>query len=314
MRTLRTVTMNTGYDDYYSVSGLSWGGRGTQHRFESVCSGKGISCARTATALAIPHVAYGLIGEHDHDDFSRRLADEHIEHRLFRVPGTARHNLTLVDATGEKVAAHFMAAGYSFDSPLVVAPMVETVLAETRPGDIVTLNGSTSKGLASETWAALAAGLIERGADVIVDAQNEALMDALEVRGVLAFKPNDDEIMAIPAVAEAYDHVGAALDLFRSAGARIPLVSLGADGVQYLDEAGQRIHATCRVEAPIQSVMAGDAFVAGFVWGVMSSQDQQEWVRHGLAAAAAHVAGLTGDGLLARAKANLSEVRFEPVG
>ena len=79
-------------------------------------------------------------------------------------------------------------------------------------------------------------------------------------------------------------------------------------------EAGQRIHATCRVEAPIQSVMAGDAFVAGFVWGVMSSQDQQEWVRHGLAAAAAHVAGLTGDGLLARAKANLSEVRFEPVG
>lgn len=157
MRTLRTVTMNTGYDDYYSVSGLSWGGRGTQHRFESVCSGKGISCARTATALAIPHVAYGLIGEHDHDDFSRRLADEHIEHRLFRVPGTARHNLTLVDATGEKVAAHFMAAGYSFDSPLVVAPMVETVLAETRPGDIVTLNGSTSKGLASETWAALAA-------------------------------------------------------------------------------------------------------------------------------------------------------------
>ena len=310
MRTLRTVTMNTGYDDYYTVSGLSWGGRGTQHQFEAVCSGKGISCARTAVSLALPTVAYGLIGEPDRAEFSARLTNEHIDHRLFTVPGRARHNLTLIDATGEKVAAHFMAQGYVLDDPLYVAPMVEAVLADTRTGDIVTLNGSTCKGLPSDTWAALASGLIERGADVIVDAQNEALLDALDVQGVTLFKPNDDEIMAIPAVQAADDRVGAALEVLRDAGARVPLVSLGARGVAFLDERGDRITGTCHVDSPIQSVMAGDAFVAGFVWGMVVGEDSREWIRHGLAAAAAHVAGKTGDALLARAMENRSLVEF----
>ncbi|NHB84848.1 hypothetical protein G7085_10205 [Tessaracoccus sp. HDW20] len=56
--------------------------------------------------------------------------------------------------------------------------------------------------------------------------------------------------------------------------------------------------------------MAGDAFVAGLVRGALASDDRLDWVRHGLAAAAAHVAGLTGDALLRRADANLAEVRF----
>lgn len=311
MRTLRTVTMNTGYDDYYTVSGLSWGGRGTQHKFEAVCSGKGISCARTAVALGLPTLAYGLIGEPDRSEFSNRLTNEHIAHKLFTVPGQARHNLTLIDATGEKVAAHFMAQGYTIEDPLLIAPMLEAVLADTKTGDVVTLNGSTAKGLPATTWADLAAGLIERGADVIIDAQNDALLEALDVQGATLFKPNDDEIMAIPAAAEAEDRVGAALEVLRDTGVKVPLVSLGPRGVAFLDGEGRRVHGTCHVEAPIQSVMAGDAFVAGFVWGMLSGDEAADWVGHGLAAAAAHVAGLTGDALLARAMENRSKVRFD---
>lgn len=310
MRTLRTVTMNTGYDDYYTVSGLNWGGRGVQHRFESVCSGKGISCARTATALALPTVAYGLIGSDDRAGFSAKLTDEGIEHRLIGVPGRARHNLTLIDATGEKVAAHFVASGYEFEDPEVVTPLVEAVVTETRSGDIVTLNGSTCTGLASSTWADLASALIDRGADVIVDAQSDALLDALDVPGVTLFKPNDDEILAIPAVQRADDRVAAALDVLRGAGARVPLVSLGARGVAFIDDGGVPVHGACPVDAPVQSVMAGDAFVAGFVWGMLHEQSPREIVRHGLAAAGAHVAALTGDALLARAMANLERVQF----
>ena len=40
MRTLRTVTMNTGYDDYFTVSGLAWGRTGA------------LSHARTDTVAA----------------------------------------------------------------------------------------------------------------------------------------------------------------------------------------------------------------------------------------------------------------------
>ena len=341
MRTLRTVTLNTGYDDHFTVGDPVWGGVAPMHSFRSVCSGKGISCARAATALGVPNVAYALVGGEDKPDYSRRLTEEGIVHRLISVPGATRHNLTLVDAAGEKVAAHFVAQGFTLDGSDDVAPLVDTLLGDVRPGDLVTLNGSVPTGLPASTWADLARAVIERGAEVIVDAQQQALVEDLEVEGVLAFKPNDEEILAIPGVAAADpdDRVAVALEALRAAGVRLPMVSLGARGVAYLP--GPSIHladqeaeataphprgtrdstphtrgtrgqeiASLPVERPVQSVMAGDSFVAGLAWGRFASDEPTQWLRHALAAAAAHVAGLTGTDLGARARENLARARL----
>lgn len=341
MRTLRTVTLNTGYDDHFTVGDPVWGGVAPMHSFRSVCSGKGISCARAATALGVPNVAYALVGGEDKPDYSRRLTEEGIVHRLISVPGATRHNLTLVDAAGEKVAAHFVAQGFTLDGSDDVAPLVDTLLGDVRPGDLVTLNGSVPTGLPASTWADLARAVIERGAEVIVDAQQQALVEALEVEGVLAFKPNDEEILAIPGVAAADpdDRVAVALEALRAAGVRLPMVSLGARGVAYLPGpsihlADQEAEATAPhprgtrdstphtrgtrgqeivslpVERPVQSVMAGDSFVAGLAWGRFASDEPTQWLRHALAAAAAHVAGLTGTDLGARARENLARARL----
>ncbi|MDO5676919.1 MAG: PfkB family carbohydrate kinase [Propionibacteriaceae bacterium] len=307
MRTLRTVTLNTGYDDYFTVGDPVWGGVAPMHAFQSVCSGKGISCARAAVALGVPTTAYALIGADDKADYSRRLTAEGIAHRLVSVAGGTRHNLTLIDAAGEKVAAHFMAQGYQLSGPDDVAPLIDTVLADVQPGDIVTLNGSTPTGLPATTWADLARAVLERGAEVIVDAQKDALLEALKVPGVLAFKPNDEEILAIPRVAAAdpAERVAVALEVLAEAGTQLPLVSLGARGV-----ATERGTASLPVSRPIQSVMAGDTFVAGLAWGRLSSADPTQWLRHALAAAAAHVEGLTGSRLGARARQNLPLARL----
>ncbi len=61
----------------------------------------------------------------------------------------------------------------------------------------------------------------------------------------------------------------------------------------------------CPVEVPMQSVMAGDAFVAGLAWGLLGDESDEDCIRRGLAAAAAHVAGLSGDALRTRAVENL---------
>jgi fructose-1-phosphate kinase PfkB-like protein len=42
MRVLRTVTLNSGFDDTFTVSGLDWGGVGRVRGFRSVPSGKGV--------------------------------------------------------------------------------------------------------------------------------------------------------------------------------------------------------------------------------------------------------------------------------
>ena len=311
MPVLRTVTLNTGYDDYFTVSGLAWGGVGAMHDFRSVCSGKGISCARTAVALGLDTVAYALIGADDQPDYSARLTAEGIAHTLVAVPGATRHNLTLVDQTGEKVAAHFVGAGFRLADPAPLDELARRLLADVAPGDVVTLNGSTPSGLPATTWADLARACLARGARVIVDAQKDALVAALMVPGVLAFKPNDDEILALPAVAAAdpADRVRVALDAFAAAGARLPLVSLGAHGVAFLDGA-RLVRAACPVERPVQSVMAGDALVAGLAWGVLGGDEPTGWVRQGLAAAAAHVAGHRGPDFGEAARANLPRVEL----
>ncbi|RMB61378.1 1-phosphofructokinase family hexose kinase [Tessaracoccus antarcticus] len=309
MPTLRTVTLNTGYDDCFTVHDLSWGGVGRSTAFRSVPSGKGISCARAAHALGVPVRAYALIGESDLPAYSGRLALEGLDHHLLAVPGATRHNLTLIDGSGHRVAAHFVAPGYTVDGPDAVRPLLQRLLEDIEGGDVVTLNGSTPSGLPDDTWAGFARDTLEQGARVIVDAQGAAFREALAVTGVLAFKPNDEEILALPEVtaAAADAQVALALRLLASTGVRIPLVSLGRRGASFLRD-GEVVTMTCPVDGPVQSVMAGDAFVAGLVWGLFDGGSDEDCLRHALAAAAAHVAGLSGEALRVRAVENMAAV------
>lgn len=309
MPTLRTVTLNTGYDDYFTVHDLSWGGVGRSTGFRSVPSGKGISCARAALALGLQVRAYALLGEGDLTDYSGRLAHEGLDHHLVTVRGVTRHNLTLIDGDGQRVAAHFVAPGYTIIDPEVADTLLHRLLTDIRPADVVTLNGSTPSGLSDDTWARFARESLQRGASVIVDAQGAAFREALLVPGVTAFKPNDQEILAMPGVMNTApaSRIRSALDTLAAAGVRIPLVSRGAQGASLLRD-GRDVTLSCPVDDPVQSVMAGDAFVAGLVWGLMDQVPEEDCIRRGLAAAAAHVAGLSGEALRARAVENLNTI------
>lgn len=309
MPTLRTVTLNTGYDDHFTVHDMSWGGVGRSTAFRSVPSGKGISCARAALALGLTVHAYALVGDTDVEDYSQRLADEALHHNLVTVEGRTRHNLTLVDGAGGQVAAHFVAPGFTLKDPHSAEHLRERLLGSIEPGDIVTLNGSVPTGLPDDTWAVFTRDALRRGARVIVDAQGAAFREALTVPGVTAFKPNDEEILALPGVAEAAPalRVTAALDVLAAAGVSIPLVSRGEHGVSFLRDR-KAVTLSCPVATPVASVMAGDAFVAGQAWGMLEDASHEDCIRRGLAAAAAHVAGLSGEALRDRAVENLARI------
>ncbi len=146
---------------------MSWGGVGRSTGFRSVPSGKGISCARTALALGLRVRAHAFVGEDDLKDFSARLEDEGLDHHLVTVPGRTRHNLTLIDGTGERVAAHFVAPGFSLEDPAPTALLLERLLDDIVPGDVVTLNGSTPSGLPDTTWSRFARDALGQGARVL---------------------------------------------------------------------------------------------------------------------------------------------------
>ena len=306
MPTLHTVTLNTGYDDHFTVHDMSWGGVGRSTGFRSVPSGKGISCARTALALGLRVRAHAFVGEEDFEDFSARLAVEGMDHHLVTVPGKTRHNLTLIDGAGERVAAHLVAPGFTVEDPDLADRLLERLLDAIEPGDLVTLNGSTPSGLPDSTWARFARGALGQGARVMVDAQGVAFRETLAVPGLTAFKPNDDEILALPGIKDAAPNaqIHLALEVLSGTGVQIPLISRAARGVSFLRD-DEVVTMACPVEAPVQSVMAGDAFVAGLAWGLLGDESDEDCISRGLAAAAAHVAGLSGNTLRTKALRNL---------
>jgi 1-phosphofructokinase len=312
MSVLRTVTLNSGFDDTFTISALDWGGVGRVRGFRSAPSGKGVNAARAAAALGVPVCAYSLVGRDDAATFTAALQSEGIEHRLVAVPASTRHNLTLVPEPADRVAAHLVAQGFQLSDARPVEALADRLLQECRPGDVVSCNGSVPGGVPATVWADIVAAL--RGAEVtvVLDVQGEAMQRALAAGPVALAKPNEAEIAALPGVdPDGPDPVADALRSLAGSGVAHPVVTLGAAGAAFLCD-GRVLHASCTVEHPVVAVGAGDTFLAGVCAAIFAGRgDTADLVSAGLAAASAHVAGLWGAGLRAGYEQNLRRVRID---
>jgi 1-phosphofructokinase family hexose kinase len=294
---IRTVTLNPGFDDCFDVTAIRWGQVDRVSRFDSKPSGKGVNLARVARWLGAPVCAYSLVGEPDEQEFSRLLHAEGIDHVLRPVPGPTRHNLTIYSEAAGSAASHAVGPGFLIGDPAPVEDLMARLVDQTRPGDIVTLNGSLPIGLASDTWARLGTSLRNRGAAIVLDLQGEPLVAALCSGPALAAKPNEDEALALPSVkadAGRWSQIEHALKDLTDLGVQLPMVTMGAEGVAFA--VGSDVyHAACPVERPRVVVGAGDAFLAGVVTALHQNPGGLiPAINAGLAAAAAHVSGASG--------------------
>jgi fructose-1-phosphate kinase PfkB-like protein len=82
---IRTITLNTGFDEFYIVDDIEFGGVRQVRSHYTLASGKGINAARVACALGARVTAYGLVGKNDQERFGTLLQDAHVESRLVTV-------------------------------------------------------------------------------------------------------------------------------------------------------------------------------------------------------------------------------------
>ena len=311
MGVLRTVTLNSGYDDHFVVSRLEWGGVGRVEWFRSVPAGKGINAGRVAHQLGVPACVYSLVGRRDLPDFSARLSAEGLAHRLEPVESTTRHNLTLTQVEASTLAAHTVGDGYHLPDTSAADALVARLIAETGPDDVVTLNGALPAGLPPEIWRDAARDVAATGARVVVDVQFTALVRVLEAGRITAAKPNESELLDLPGVRPDMgppDAVGAALRALANFDVEFPLVTLGARGVAHMADGVVRV-SRCPVELPRKAVGAGDAFVAGLCAALLGAGPAGAAPMDlGLATAAAHVAGMEGEDLRRQVSINLGRV------
>ena len=306
---VRTVTFNTGFDDHFLVDGVTWGGVEKARAYQSQPSGKGVFAARRVVQCGSTAHAYYLIGEREQAQHVSEVEAAGVVVHSVPVPGRTRHNLTLL--MEGQVAAHMVSPGYQLVTSHPADQLLAAVVADAQPGDVVTLNGSIPTVVAPSSLAETVRALAAKGARVISDNQGPQLVAAVGTGLLAAVKPNDDEVRALDVLGDAHDVLGY-LSLLARYGVGLPVITLGADGVAYLDDGEARLGG-CRVERPRLSVGAGDAFVAGLAMGVLEGRGVRDSVAWASACAAAHVAGADETGFRVAAEEALARFESAPL-
>src|SRR6266496_864244 len=113
---IRTVTLNSGFDEVFTVANLKFGMVGDVIRRDNLASGKGFNAARIVRALGEEVKAYGFIGAADLEEFRASLANAGIDTGLVCIEGTTRRNLTILAVDNGLPATHLKGKGFEISS------------------------------------------------------------------------------------------------------------------------------------------------------------------------------------------------------
>ncbi len=280
-----TLTPNPSLDRTIAVPVLRRGKvmRATESREDP--GGKGLNVSRalaqngTATRAVLP--IGGVYGGVMLD----LLRAQDIDVVPVPIAGAIRANVAIVEPDGATTKVNEQ--GPCFSPAEVEALRTATAGASIGAGWVVCC-GSLPPGIDDDFYADVVQRCHEGGVKVAVDSSGEPMAQALAARPDL-IKPNRVELAE--AVGRDLPTVGAVVDAARSlvaTGIGCVLVSLGRDGALLVDSE-RVVRAEARVENPLSTVGAGDAFLAGYLHAVASGLDAEAALRTAVAFGAAAV-------------------------
>ncbi|WP_042364656.1 1-phosphofructokinase family hexose kinase [Streptacidiphilus neutrinimicus] len=203
-----TVTLNAALDVTYVVAG---GVRpGATHRVGSVAAragGKGVNTARVLASQGEPVLALGFAGGASGAELREELDDAGVPHRLTAIAGATRRTVAVVDATADGTATGGV-TGFWEPGPQVTAAEWTRFLADFRAAlpaaRAVVLSGSLPPGVPRDAYAELVHLASDAGVPTLVDADADALREALRARPTLV-KPNAEEALRALGPQQALD-------------------------------------------------------------------------------------------------------------
>jgi len=280
-----TVTLNPSLDRTLHLQSLR---RGSVHRAELSTTdpgGKGVNVARCLKAHGDAVVAVLPVGGATGAAMAALLEEADVAHDLVHQDGRTRANVSIVEPDGTTTKINEPGI------PLSAAELATLVAAVTHrvgPGDWVITAGSLPAGQDPRTYAVIGEAVRARGARWAVDTSGAALPASLEA-GPDLVKPNLHELEE--AVGHRLDTIGAVVDAGRALVARgvdTVLTSLGSAGA-VLVRSDTALHAKAPAVRVRNTVGAGDSLLAGFLHGLLESEDAHAAVRAGVAWATAAV-------------------------
>lgn len=239
--------------------------------------GKGINVSIVLKNLGMESIAIGFLGGFTGDYIMASLDNMHIKHRFVKVNGNSRINVkikgnieTAINGIGPRVSAD-----YYGDLLLILNGLKED--------DFLILSGSVIKDFSDDIYEKIMIFLKNRGVRIIVDTYGAALSACLRAKPFLV-KPNLLELedlfqVKLDSLTKVEQYGKKLIDL----GAENAIVSLGDEGAIYVDKSKEVTFLEAFSGTVKNTVGAGDAMVAGFVYNFSQSNSFQEAFKFSMA-------------------------------
>jgi 1-phosphofructokinase len=245
------------------------------HRVLVEPSGKGINVALALQTVGRDVTAVLPVGGPSGRALIAMLDAVGLAHRDVPIAGAVRTNVSLIEADGTTTKVNE-------PGPQVFAEDIESLVAEaltvSSAGEWVAWCGSLPAGFAESALADALARTRSTGRRVALDSSGPALRAALDLppdQLPHLIKPNTDELAELvdAVLSTVGDVVDAASQLVRR-GVQTVVVSMGGAGAVLVDDA-VALHGEAPVGRVVNTVGAGDAFLAGYLSAVEQPVDQR---------------------------------------
>ncbi|MDX2321461.1 MAG: 1-phosphofructokinase [Moritella sp.] len=267
-----TVTLNPALDLTGHLQTLA---KGTVNQVQHCAlepAGKGVNVAKVLAELGADVTVTGFLGLENEAPFRQLFERINASDKFIRVQGATRINVKLVEASSQVSDINFPGVSVTAAAVMEFESMLFNLALS---HDVFVIAGSLPIGVTPEMCASWIEQLQQAGKKVFFDSSNAALSAGIAVQPWL-IKPNDEELAqwakgalladkSLPEIAE---------QLFDTGIVNV-VVSLGAEGVMWLNQAGWLQAKPPKMDV-VSTVGAGDTLVAGMCWGHINNWDKKQ--------------------------------------
>jgi 1-phosphofructokinase len=285
-----TVTLNPTLDETLDVPGFAAGKVNRISGSRIHPGGKGVNVARVLADLGESVAATGFLGDQNPALFEDLFHRKKIEDCFLRIPGKTRVCFKIVDdSTGQTTDVN--SSGLAV-APGAVEKLCQRIEALVAPSRWFLLCGSIPPGVPEGIYLRLIDAIQSRGGHVGLDASGPALAEAFR-HGPQFAKPNIAELReAVGAgLQSAGEVISAARNVLLASRMRLVVVSMGSDGAVFVDAQQAIIAKPPRITVK-STFGAGDAMVAGIVYGLIRNLPLKDIARQATALGAHAVTGV----------------------
>jgi 1-phosphofructokinase family hexose kinase len=315
------VLLNPTYDKIIKIDNFQPGGTYKVEEVFEFPVGKAISVALTIKTMGNNPIVIALIGKDEGSIYHKFLTKNQIEHQITSIDGKTRSNITILDEM-RNLSTHIRFPGFNVSNE-ELDKLKYDLMSYIQTGDYVIFSGSLPGGVPADYFIKISAILQKKGVKVVIDTSGDPLKTILKCKPFL-IKSNLEEMSTILGenLIESQElaenpNKSTLIELSKKCepllkfGPEYIILTLGKYG-SILISNKEILYASVFLESAPYTVGSGDAFLGGFLYGVIEQKNTLDCLKYATACGAANTQKL-GAGILDKETVNelLPNVRTE---